>query len=76
MIEAAEEADPDDSEEDEPPEELYTTLHTSIVGVQYYKGGYMRQKLGCTSNIDAPLGLVGYGEQVKLVREPHNQYDR
>ena len=38
MIEATEEADAGDSEEDEPPEELYTTLHTSIVGVQYYKG--------------------------------------
>jgi len=52
MIEVAEEADPDDSEEEEPPEELYTTLHTSIVGVQYYKG-YMRQKPGRTSDIDA-----------------------
>jgi len=64
MIEVAEEADPDDSEEDEPPEELYTTLQTSIVGVQYYKG-YMRQKLGCTSNIDAsarPRWVRGTGE--------------
>ena len=49
MIEVAEEADVDDSE-DEPPEEMYTTLHTSIVGVQYYKG-YMRQKLRCTCHI-------------------------
>lgn len=52
MIEVAEEADADGSEEDEPPEELYTTLNTSIVGVQYYKG-YMRQKHCCMTHIDA-----------------------
>ena len=64
MIEAAEEAEPDDSEEDEPPEELYTMLHTSIVGVQYYKG-YMHLKHGCTSNIDTsarPRWVRGTGE--------------
>lgn len=38
VIEVAEEADVDEPEEDEPPERLYTTLNTSIVGVQYYKG--------------------------------------
>ncbi|KAF9650574.1 hypothetical protein BDM02DRAFT_3164771 [Thelephora ganbajun] len=58
MFEVAEEADVDVQEEEEPPEELYTTLNTNIVGVQYYKG------------------LVGYGEHVKLEREPNNQYDR
>jgi len=47
MIEVAEEADADEPEEDEPPEELYTTLNATVVGVQYYKG-YMRWKLGCT----------------------------
>jgi len=52
MIEVAEEADANEPEEDEPPEELYTTLNTNIVGVQYYKG-YMRRKLGCTPRIDA-----------------------
>lgn len=52
MIEVAEEADVGDSEEDEPLEELYTTLTTSIVGVQYYKG-YMRQKLCRALHIDA-----------------------
>lgn len=38
IIEVAEEAEVDNPEEDEPPERLYTTLSTSIVGVQYYKG--------------------------------------
>ena len=64
MIEVAEEADSDDSEEDELPEELYTTLSTSIVGVQYYKG-YMRQKLGCASDTDVsgrPRWVWGTGE--------------
>jgi hypothetical protein len=52
MIEVAAEADADEPEEDEPPEELYTTLNTNVVGVQYYKG-YMRRKLGCTPRINA-----------------------
>lgn len=75
MIEVAEEADADEPEEDEPPEELYTTLSTSIVGVQYYKG-YMRQKIVVRLTLTLRLGLVGYGEQVKLVREPTNPFDR
>ncbi|GBE78013.1 hypothetical protein SCP_0108950 [Sparassis crispa] len=50
----------DDEEvvEEEPKDELYCMMKTSIVGVQYYKG------------------LVGPGEEVRLVREPHNKYDR
>ena len=51
MIEVAEEADADEPEEDEPPEELYTTLNTNIVGVQYYKG-CMRRKPGRTLRIN------------------------
>jgi hypothetical protein len=38
VIEVAEEADIEEPEEDEPPERLYTTLNTNVVGVQYYKG--------------------------------------
>ena len=75
MIEVAEEADADEPEEDEPPEELYTTLNTNIVGVQYYKG-YMRRNLVVRFVLTPRLGLVGYGEQVKLERQPSNQYDR
>ncbi|OAX42534.1 hypothetical protein K503DRAFT_847742 [Rhizopogon vinicolor AM-OR11-026] len=44
--------------EPDPIDELYCTLRTSIVGVQYYKG------------------LVGPGEEVRILREPHNKYDR
>ena len=51
MIEVAEEADASEPEEDEPPEELYTTLNTNIVGVQYYKG-CMRRKPGRTLRIN------------------------
>ncbi|KAJ6500012.1 SNF2 family N-terminal domain-containing protein [Mycena vitilis] len=39
------------------PDELYVTMQTEVVGVQYYRG------------------LVGAGEEVKLTREPTNQYD-
>lgn len=75
VIEAAEEADVG-SPEDEPLEELYTTLQTSIVGVQYYKG-YICVKRFVMCHVLTPwVGLVGYGEQVKLEREPGNQYDR
>ena len=44
--------------------------------------GFNTIKVICVKNLAArpiltPLpGLVGYGEQVKLVREPQNQYDR
>ena len=44
--------------------------------------GFNTIKVICVKNLVARpiltplLGLVGYGEQVKLVREPHNQYDR
>jgi hypothetical protein len=41
MIEVAEEAEVDNPEEDEPPEQLYTTLSTNVVGVQYYKGNML-----------------------------------
>ncbi|KAL0956474.1 hypothetical protein HGRIS_002620 [Hohenbuehelia grisea] len=43
--------------DDESRDELYCSLKTSVVGIQYYKG------------------LVGAGEEVLLVREPHNRYD-
>ncbi|CAL1707747.1 unnamed protein product [Somion occarium] len=48
----------EDTGPEEVIDELYCSLKTSIVGVQYYKG------------------LVGSGEEVRLVREPHNKYDR
>ncbi|KAI0688029.1 SNF2 family N-terminal domain-containing protein [Cytidiella melzeri] len=44
--------------DDQPIDELYCTLRTSIVGIQYYKG------------------LVGEGEEVNIVRDPQNKYDR
>ncbi|KAJ7924933.1 SNF2 family N-terminal domain-containing protein [Mycena leptocephala] len=42
----------------EPPDELYVTMQTDVVGIQYYRG------------------MVGPGEEVRLNREPQNQYDR
>ncbi|TFK44820.1 SNF2 family N-terminal domain-containing protein [Crucibulum laeve] len=48
----------EESTEEEPKDEIYCTLNTSVVGIQYYEG------------------LVGPGEEVLLVREPHNKYDR
>lgn len=52
----------DEAVEDNAPEEaadeLYCTLSTGVVGIQYY------------------TGLVGAGEEVQLIREPNNRYDR
>ncbi|KAH9998504.1 SNF2 family N-terminal domain-containing protein [Russula compacta] len=43
---------------DQQVDELYCTLSSNVVGIQYYKG------------------LVDAGEQVLLIREPRNKYDR
>ncbi|KAF8502088.1 SNF2 family N-terminal domain-containing protein [Russula emetica] len=43
---------------DQQVDELYGSLSSNVVGVQYYKG------------------LVDVGEQVRLIREPQNRYDR
>ncbi|KAK7005619.1 DNA repair protein rad5 [Favolaschia claudopus] len=52
----------DDEEQEvieiEPDQELYVSMVSEIVGVQYYSG------------------MVGAGEEVRLTREPTNQYDR
>ncbi|KII92184.1 hypothetical protein PLICRDRAFT_133581 [Plicaturopsis crispa FD-325 SS-3] len=53
----AEEEIEQDVPEEEARDELYCTMSTSVVGVQYYNG------------------LVGAGEEVRLIREPHNKYD-
>ncbi|RDB25140.1 DNA repair protein rad5 [Hypsizygus marmoreus] len=45
-------------DEEEVKDEVYCTMNTNVVGIQYYKG------------------LVGPGEEVLLVREPANPYDR
>ncbi|PVF99077.1 hypothetical protein CPB86DRAFT_784078 [Serendipita vermifera] len=47
-----------DNNENVNEEEMYVTLSTEVVGVQYYDG------------------MVGIGEQVDLLRQPTNQYDR
>lgn len=67
--------------EDQPIDELYVTLRTSIVGVQYYKGMFSsRYVFGpfiCRRlNQLWVIGLVGEGEEVRIVREPQNRYDR
>ncbi|KAF9012434.1 SNF2 family N-terminal domain-containing protein [Cyathus striatus] len=48
----------DEPAAEEPRDELYCSMSTNVVGIQYYSG------------------LVGPGEEVLLVREPQNRYDR
>jgi SWI/SNF-related matrix-associated actin-dependent regulator of chromatin subfamily A3 len=67
-----------DAEEfvEEQVDELYCTISSSVVGIQYYKGA------SCTISFREPVtlvcitGLVDAGEQVRLIREPQNKYDR
>ncbi|KIJ49379.1 hypothetical protein M422DRAFT_65895 [Sphaerobolus stellatus SS14] len=46
-----------DNTQEEVKDELYITLASKVVGLQYYQG------------------MVGPGEEVTLVREPHNRFD-
>lgn len=75
IAQPVEEMDMEDEPEEESRDELYVMLKTSIVGIQYYKG-----ELRCIVPVALPYvlnaGLVGRGEEVSLVREPHNRYDR
>jgi SWI/SNF-related matrix-associated actin-dependent regulator of chromatin subfamily A3 len=54
-------------------DELYCTLHTSVVGIRYYDG--RRVHPFTLRLLTFWEGLVGPGEEVVLVREPNNQYD-
>lgn len=66
----------EDTPEEESKDELYCMLTTNVVGVQYYKG-MPKQSVPNRLITNAFLsGLVGPGEEVSLVREPQNQYDR
>ena len=66
--------DGEDEQETEVRDELYCVLETQVVGVQYYTGRYETRAI--SSRPDSVPGMVGAGEEVRLVREPHNQYDR
>jgi SWI/SNF-related matrix-associated actin-dependent regulator of chromatin subfamily A3 len=57
-------------------DELYCTLTAKIVGIQYYKGISLFLSLLVINAVTYILGLVGAGEEVSLVREPGNRYDR
>ncbi|THV02370.1 hypothetical protein K435DRAFT_963104 [Dendrothele bispora CBS 962.96] len=48
----------DNGPEEDAKDELYCSMRTDVVGLQYYKG------------------MVGPGEEVLLIREPQNPYDR
>ncbi|KAI0049881.1 hypothetical protein FA95DRAFT_1588021 [Auriscalpium vulgare] len=53
-----EEGAEDDQPDAEPIDELYCTMVSKVVGIQYYNG------------------LVDAGEQVRLIREPQNKFDK
>lgn len=60
--------------EEDSVDELYTALRTDVVGIQYYTGPSVFQCF--KSSHDSSLGLVGPQEEVLLIREPHNKFDR
>ena len=74
-MQPAEEMDEDEPLEEESRDELYVMLKTSIVGVQYYHGTISTVVALLLAN-PGHLGLVAPGEEVLLVREPRNRYDR
>ena len=61
---------------DQQVDELYGTLSSNVVGVQYYKGEYVSPICHTRVSHDCMAGLVDVGEQVRLIREPRNRYDR
>lgn len=66
--------EPEEAPEEEVKDEIYCNLNTNVVGIQYYKGMF-GTSIKCDF-LNALSGLVGPGEEVLLVREPHNPYDR
>lgn len=64
-----------DESREEVKDELYISLASQIVGLQYYGGNDYSCYDPCQPS-NRLLGLVGPGEEVTLVREPHNKYDR
>jgi SWI/SNF-related matrix-associated actin-dependent regulator of chromatin subfamily A3 len=73
---AEEEIEEDESQEEEPRDEVYCTMMTKIVGIQYYQGKQSSSHLFFFHYWIFTAGLVGAGEEVILVRQPHNEYDR
>jgi SWI/SNF-related matrix-associated actin-dependent regulator of chromatin subfamily A3 len=65
----------DEDNSNEISDELYCTMSTNAVGIQYYTGNY-NGILCFVLNFFSCLGLVGSGEEVILKREPHNHFDR
>jgi SWI/SNF-related matrix-associated actin-dependent regulator of chromatin subfamily A3 len=64
-----------DDEPEEAKDELFCQMKTKIVGLQYYEGILI---VVFIFNVLMSFfqGLVGSGEQVRLIRQPQNQYDR
>jgi SWI/SNF-related matrix-associated actin-dependent regulator of chromatin subfamily A3 len=74
-IETIEVDDDDNDNANDDVDELYTTLRTNVVGIQYYTGESSNEPRDLHSR-ESCSGLVGPGEEVSLQREPHNRYDR
>lgn len=62
--------------EEEQRDELYCVLNSKIVGVNYYKGPVSAPSFFFYPIKFLHAGLVGPGEEIRLVREPHNPFDR
>lgn len=62
--------------EEETTDDLYCTMNTNVVGIQYYRGQYQYSIQDVSPHRILRVGLVGPGEEVLLVREPQNTHDR
>jgi SWI/SNF-related matrix-associated actin-dependent regulator of chromatin subfamily A3 len=61
--------------EEEARDELYCMLNSKIVGVNYYTGLHSLYFISLCTDYST-IGLVGPREEIRLVREPRNHYDR
>lgn len=73
---ATQEQEEEEVVEEEVVDELYCHLVAKVVGIQYYKGIFPHLLPKPYLNVRVILGLVGPGEEVRLLREPNNPYDR
>lgn len=70
----AEEEDDAATPDDDTVDELYGFMTTEVVGIRHYRGTDLAALLRCI--LTSSAGLVGPGEEVLLVREAHNPYDK
>lgn len=74
LVDPQTEAIEEGSQENEIVDELYCTMRTNVVGIQYYEGRNS-PPTHFLPWLNSGKGLVAPGEEVVLTRDPRNPYD-